>query len=334
MGVFSTLNNPKDISLTPKYAEICGYTEKELSDYFSVHIKETAKAMKFSIKKLRDKMRDYYNGFTFDRECRTKLYNPFSTLVFFDEMDFANYWVESGRSQVIAEYMKNRDLTVEEFRDFPIPKDFARSPGEMDTTPPHGFFYYFGYLTLRKGTSDDLSLDYPNTEVLNSMSELLSKNILTDNAHHFQNNLKAAIVTNNADDLVEVINNLLSCIPYEDFTSAAKQKIKLSKSNLSVQEWLYRSVIIAFMRGCGIVTFAEVQSNVGRSDIVLTHKGHIWVIEIKVAFDGQSPERKAKEAIKQIKDNNYAKSYHNPFCLGVAIDDAKRQITEWKVEIE
>jgi len=46
--------------------------------------------------------------------------------------------------------MKNRHLTVEQFRNFSIPEDFARSPGDVDTTPPAGFLYQAGYLTLRE----------------------------------------------------------------------------------------------------------------------------------------------------------------------------------------
>jgi hypothetical protein len=34
MGVFSTLNNLTDISMMPEFAGICGYTEKEIKNYF------------------------------------------------------------------------------------------------------------------------------------------------------------------------------------------------------------------------------------------------------------------------------------------------------------
>jgi hypothetical protein len=255
-------------------------------------------------------------------------------LSFFEEKEFDNFWVDTGQPQFISEYMKSRNLTVDEFRNFPISKSFAKNPGEMDKTPPEGFLFQSGYLTLREGTTNDLSLDYPNMEVLNSMSALLTQNIVSQNSYNlFQNNLFDAIISNDAEEFVEVINSLLSCIPYVDFANAAKQKIKQSKNKMTVQEWLYRSNIISFLRGCGVVTFAEVQSNVGRSDIVLTHKGQIWVIEIKVAHEGQNPAKEAENAMKQIKDNNYAKPYPGAVCLGVAIDDTKRQITNFEFEV-
>ena len=330
-GVFSTLNHPIDISLMPEYAEICGYTEEEITHYFPDYLHKTANEMHITVDDLIGKMRAYYNGFTFDRDAKTRLYNPFSTLSFFRENEFFNYWIDTGRSKMIADYMKDRNLTVEQFRRFPVSRDFAKSPGDVDTTSPEGFLYQSGYLTLREGVSGNyLSLDYPNTEVLNSMSSLLSQNIVTVDAYnYFQGNLLAAVVSKDAEKFVTVINRLLTCIPYEDFAGAAQQSLELTGNKLSIQEWLYRSVIIAFLRGCGVVTFAEVQTNLGRSDILLSHQGHFWLIEIKIAAAGQNPQKKAEEAYRQIMDKNYAEPYPDAVCLGIAIDDTKRQITDW-----
>jgi len=175
LGVFSTLNTPLDISLNLKYAEICGLTEDEIRQYFPDYFAETAKQMGYTTDELVKKMRHYYNGFSFDYDAKTRLYNPYSTLVFFEEKQFLNHWIDSGRSKIIADYMKKRHLTVEQFRNFSISKDFAKSPGDMDSTPPEVLLFHYGYLTLRKGTNDDFYLDYPNTEVLNSMSALVSQ---------------------------------------------------------------------------------------------------------------------------------------------------------------
>jgi len=90
-GVFSAMNTPFDISLMPQYAEICGYTEAEIIKYFPDHLKETAKSMQISKKELLKKMKDYYNGFSFDDEAKAKLYNPYSTLSFFAEKEWYNY---------------------------------------------------------------------------------------------------------------------------------------------------------------------------------------------------------------------------------------------------
>ena len=327
-GVFSTLNTPLDISMNPKYAEICGLTEDEIKLYFPDYLEETAKYMQLTTEELISKMRNYYNGFSFDSHAKARLYNPYSTLTFFAQKKFSNYWIQSGRTKMIADYMKNRNLTVEQFRSFPVSVDFVESPGDLDSTPPEGFLYQGGYLTLRPGTTNDFSLDYPNTEVLNSMSQLLVQNIVTENAYnYFQNDLFAALFYKDIEKFVETINRLLASIPYDDFAGAAKQNMY----KFPAQEWLYRSTIFALMRGCGIVVHAEMHVNLGRSDLVVFHKGNTWVIELKVAYAGESPAQKAEEALQQIMDKNYAKQYPDSVCIGLAIDDAVRQITEIRI---
>jgi hypothetical protein len=317
----------------PQYAEICGYTEKEIKQYFPDYLDETANEMNISTDELVDKMRYYYNGFSFDSSAKARLYNPYSTLSFFVEKEFYNYWVDTGRSKVIADYLKNRNLTVEQFRNFPISRGFAKSPGDVDTAPPEAFLYQCGYLTLRQGTSQELALDYPNTEVLNSMSTLLIQNIVSENAYNnFQNALLVSLAEKNTEKLVFVFNRLLASIPYDDYTKALEQDILFNNFRFPVQEWLYRSTILAFLHGCGVVVFAEMHTNLGRADLVVSHKGKTWIIELKVAYKGDDPAKKAKEAIRQIIDKNYAAPYPDAFCIGMAIDDSVRQITELRIE--
>ena len=98
------------------------------------------------------------------------------------------------------------------------------------------------------------------------------------------------------------------------------------------QEWLYRASIFSFLHGCGVVVAAEMHTNKGRPDLVIAHKGNTWVIEIKVAYKGQSPDQKADEAMKQIMDNHYAAPYPDAICLGLGIDNELRQITASRPE--
>lgn len=79
-----------------------------------------------------------------------------------------------------------------------------------------------------------------------------------------------------------------------------------------------------------MVVIPEIHTNLGRSDLVVSHRGKTWVIEIKVAYKGQNPKQKAEEALQQIKDKNYATLYPNALCIGLSIDDLLRQITEYR----
>ena len=326
MGVFSTLNNLADISMNPDYAEICGYTEKEIRDNFPYYLSETAKRMNINVEELIIRMRDYYNGFSFDYDAEVKIYNPFSTLRFFTEKDFANFWFDSGTPKFIADYLKTKKLTVEQFRNMPVSEEFVRNTGDVDTTTPEGFLFQSGYLTLRPGTTNQLSLDYPNTEVLNSMSNLLTQNILNEDAHYSQNLLLIALDSGDVKKLITAFNSLLANIPYDDFTRAAEIVVSLKDYTFTAREWLYRSTILAFIRGSGAIVVPESHTNLGRSDLVVIHRDKVWVIEIKVAYKNNNIQKKAEEALQQIKDKNYATPYPNAICVGLVIDDEKRLI--------
>ncbi|MDR2578252.1 MAG: ATP-binding protein, partial [Chitinispirillales bacterium] len=328
-GVFSTLNNLNDLSLDSKFGTLLGYTEKELVGYFAEHLEAGAERLKIPVDDLVDRLRRHYDGFCFDGSQR--VYCPFSVLNFFSDYRLLNYWMDSGGTRVIAEYMKGRNLTVEQFRGMSVSMDFVFSPGEIESTPPEGFLYQAGYLTLREGGEDYFHLDYPNAEVLDSMSELVTKNIIQSGGGEFMDfrtPLITALAGGKSKLLIETFNRLLASIPYDHYVGAAKQAVELSDVEITTQEWLYRSTILAFLRGCGVLTFGEMHGNQGRSDLIVTCRSVTWIIEIKIAKNNDC-EAQAQEAMKQINDRQYAEPHKNGKKVGIAIDDNTRQIGGW-----
>jgi hypothetical protein len=330
-GVFSTLNNITDISMNKKYGEMCGLTEAEIEQYFPEYIAETAMEMGISPAELLERVRKHYDGFSFDGVHR--LYNPFSTLCFFGEKNFKNFWVQSGASKLIADYLKSRNLTVEQFRNFPVSEDFLDAPGDLDTTTPEGFLYQSGYLTIREKTSGNFILDYPNTEVLNAMSALLAQNILpSENTFgDLRQFMLDAMKEKNTDEMKSFLNALLASIPYDDFSRAGQVNIRFNKLKIQVREWLYRSTILAFFRGCGVATVAEMHTNLGRPDLVISYNGNTYVIELKVAYKPEDVPAKLAEAVEQMESKNYLAPYPEAIGLAIVVDDTKRQITETEV---
>ena len=254
--------------------------------------------------------------------------------LFLDGQVFFNFWFESGTASVIAKYLKAKKLTVEQFRNFPVSQDFIHSSVEIEKAKPESFLFQTGYLSLREGASKEYALDYPNTEVLNAMSTLVAQNMMEERGDNYDsctNILFTAFMRNDFDLFIKTLNSLLASIPYDDFTGAAQENIWIHNYTFPAQEWLYRSSLFAFFRGCGLVVAAEMHSNLGRADLVISHKGKTWVIEIKVAYEGDNTVEKAKEALKQIVAKNYAKPYPGAVCIGLAIDNALRQITHYNV---
>ncbi|MDR1743432.1 MAG: ATP-binding protein, partial [Dysgonamonadaceae bacterium] len=306
-----------------------GYNEDEIVKYFPEDLKDTAEKFGISIEKLLDRMRYYYNGFCFDGIH--KLYNPFSTINFLKTKNFDNFWMESGTTKLIYDYLKNHKLSVEQFHNIRVSRDFARSPGDMDSTPPEGFLYQGGYLTVSRAEGEFFALDYPNTEVLNSMSRLVSEIVCKNNDNEFtgcRSALFFSLETKNKETLMSTFNHLLASIPYDDFRKGAENNIMDNRYTFSLHEWHYRSMILAFVRGCGVAAVAEMHTNLGRADLVLDFLGNVWVIEVKVAYKPEDVPAKLAEAKAQIIDGNYTAPYPNATAIAMVIDDTKREITE------
>ncbi|MDR1110147.1 MAG: ATP-binding protein [Deltaproteobacteria bacterium] len=223
MGVFSTLNNLKDISLLPEFAALLGFTQEELENNFMPFIRKTADRLCLTETELLAKIKDYYDGFSFDGE--TRLYNPFSALNFLGDMEFNNYWMESGSNTLIREILRDKGLTVDQFRNYPVNKDFARSPGEIDAIPPEGFLYQAGYLTLRKKQDSSFSLDYPNFEVRSSMYKLFIQNVYktVTLAGEASEELKEHLSSGDVKAIVEDFRRLYYNISYIDHVAAMRR---------------------------------------------------------------------------------------------------------------
>ena len=148
-----------------------------------------------------------------------------------------------------------------------------------------------------------------------------------------QKKILNALFAENYDLVKESLNVLLASIPYDDFENAAKENILINNYKFPANEWLYRSTIFAFLRGCNIVVYAEMHTNLGRPDLVITHEGKTWVIELKVVHKRKSTKKIAEEAIQQMIDKNYAKPYPGAVCIGLVIDDRVRQVVDIKFKI-
>jgi hypothetical protein len=232
MGVFSTLNNLVDISLWPEFASIAGFTHDELERNFQPHIKAAAARLHLDEDALLARMRDYYDGFSFDGQIR--LYNPYSTLYFFLEVKFNNFWMESGSNTLIREMLKDKALITEQFRGLKVSEAFARYPGEIDQTPPEGFLYQAGYLTLRKDPETEfLMLDYPNYEVSASIAKLFIDNIFQSERSAYEATIEliADIKKINIFGIIESFIRLYASLPYDDYRSKMKVNISFTMLN-------------------------------------------------------------------------------------------------------
>jgi hypothetical protein len=322
MSVFSALNNFTDISIMPKYGAIVGFTHEELKKHFPGYIKAAAAARNTDTETALEQIKGYYSGFCFDG--KTRVYNPFSTLSFFssEEKEFKNYWFASGSSEYLARYMKDRRLTVEEFRGIEIDANLALTPGDINSADPWSFLYQGGYLTLRPGFSkDSFTLDYPNREVLQSMSMTLMHSFLGDAEFvRAKHNLLRALKEFDAVEVTNEFNNICAKIPFDQYTKAIQQRIAVKSADIHFGEWLCHSSLLTFLTGCGLDVSAEVHGSREGAGLVFNYNSTKWALELKFFRKNENADDVALAALRQALEKECGRDSDSAIVLGIAIN--------------
>lgn len=310
-GVFSTLNNLRELTLNEKYSEMFGYTQKELELYFNEHITNTANETEIKTGELIKKIRDFYNGFSFDG--RHFVYNPFSILNFFADSSFKNYWIESGSPSFLIDYIRANSLKPEKLIGTYI-NETLLSSYEIEQAPPASFLVQAGYLTFKDRDSElGYLLDYPNKEVRDSFSTLLL--VGAYNLDEFEReSIKTTIIKGlRADDFDSV------------FSAMKRTFANIPYSLYDKKESYYHSILLTLLWACGLNVTAEEKTSLGASDLVLEYRGHVYVMELKKA--------PASKSLDQIKRKGYAEKYSGKSVtlIGIEIDDENRTIKDYAI---
>ena len=328
-GILSGFNNLKDISMIRKYSDIVGYTQQELEDNFGEWIENSEKELSMSREELLDKIKEFYDGFSFDGE--TNVYNPFSVLNFFDESNFKNFWYMSGSPSFLCNYLQNHRIkNPDKYEGITVPEKFA-DKREIESASVESFLFQAGYLTIKKKLLNEFVLGYPNEEVRSSLADMY-----LDDVYHIKgyvslgNAIWKALEDDNIENLVKSFNLAISGIPYEDFSENNNLEESLQEYLEQRKEFWYRSMFVMLLRGAGVIYFAEVHTFKGRSDVVIIFKNKVVVVEFKLAKNSSEVEKKRKEGEEQIKSRDYSSAYEGTnkkvINLVLVADDEKRQV--------
>jgi hypothetical protein len=338
MGVFSSLNSLTDISDKDEYATMLGYTEDELLSNFDGYLEKATIKLEEDKQAVVAQIRDYYDGFSFDGKNR--LYNPFSTLNFFADMTFKNYWFETGTPSFLAEYVKRHDLEMETFRGIEVMEGFT-TVAEIESATPESFLYQSGYLSVREKQGRKLILDYPNMEVLSAVSTLfLRDKYRVAHIGPAVIDVENALACGNAESVVKIYNALLTTLPYDLYEREA-QKYAKGQNVLyapAYAESFYHALLFSMIWASRTHTTSENHSYKGRSDIEAEKNGWRYVIEMKVADGKEAAEAAAIEGMKQIRDKGYADKYavldtlKGIILMAIAVDKESRSIGAAKIE--
>lgn len=288
VSVFSGLNNLNDISLDIQTNAICGVSETEVLENFSLGISQLAEVQGMTVDETKRKLKEEYDGYHFAKSGEG-IYNPFSLLNTFDKDEFSHYWVESGTPSFLVKVLENRNWNL---------KDIGGSScSEMDLkgsdsylTNPIPILFQSGYLTI-KGYDrrfQEFTLDYPNEEVsegfANNLLKIYSNNKKSDDLIR---KFVKAVERGNAEEFMDTLQSLLADIPYDQIVN---------------KELHYENIMFLIMKLMGFYVHTEYKTSDGRIDMVVKTDRYIYVMEFKLHGTSQ-------DAMEQI----HAKKYALPF---------------------
>ena len=313
-GVFSGLNNLKDISMDVRYSSLLGITQQEMERCFEEHIDVFAKSEGIDKSELIEKIAYWYNGFCFSRSCE-KVYNPFSALLLFDRAEFGNYWFESATPSFLIKLIKGTGSDLIRMDGVRVGES-AFSSYEIENLKIVPIFFQTGYLTIAGYDKErmEYTLSYPNFEVKNSMTECLAEAYsLVDRelVHGYAWRLIDGLREHDFESFFDTLRVFFANIPYDLHIEREKY---------------YQTVFYLIFSLIGLKVEAEVRTNKGRIDAVITDRD-VYLFEFK--FDGDKDD-----ALSQIKERGYFEKYQDSgkgiYLFGVEFAD--RNVGEWVVE--
>lgn len=175
LSIFSDLNNLRDISLSEKYAGICGITSDDLHEYFDEGVREFATKHEISLEAAYEELKKNYDGYHFSPEGSPDVYNPFSLLNALHDKAISDYWFETRTPNYLIELIKANHIQLEELTNTEVDLNDIRSVYFDPKMDFYSVMYKSGCLTIKGFDSffNSVILGYPNLEVERGLSNLL-----------------------------------------------------------------------------------------------------------------------------------------------------------------
>ncbi len=320
LSVFSALNNLTDLTLAPAAASLLGYTEEELTEYFTDHMKAHAQVMGLPYEDYRAQLKYWYNGYRFSRRTPTTVYNPIAIAqtLSMQEPSFIPTWSKTGRPSVLMNYLGSKPTLLENYECLKGQFDTVFDAASLDALQPVTMFYQGGYLTIKDFDGMYYTLGVPNEEIRRDLNTLLVEVATKEKASQ---NLYPTGFNLHEHDFAKVeahLKALYARLPY------GSKEDSFRKAEAS-----YVRVLTAVLMASGYIIRPEDQQSHGRSDLVAEGKTGIFIFEFKV-------DKSAAEALVQIEEKDYAAPYMADtrpiFAFGLNFSSETSLLTDFTVK--
>ena len=314
VSLFSGLNNLTDITLNPRYAALCGYTDADLDATFAPELPGLD----------RQAIRDWYNGYAW--LGAEKMYNPFDILQLFFNRRFKSYWFETGTPTFLIETLLERRVGSLALEDM-VGADDLLSKFDVDDIATEALLFQTGYLTITEekdlGGTPMYRLGYPNREVKQSLNRALLRAMGPDSSRQGAHDLRLyeLLEANDFGGLETLFRAFFAGIPYEWHT----------KNAIANYEGYYASVFYSWFAALGLSVSVEDSSSLGRVNMAVCFNRNVYLFEFKVVE--QLPQGAAME---QLKARGYADKYRHRgeaiWLVAVEFSKETRNLAAFQVE--
>ena len=318
ISLFSGLNNIEDITLTGKYADICGYTQHDLKTVFAEYLSDGAVDL--------IKLKQWYNGYNFTGADNQKVYNPFDILLFFkNDYLYKNYWFETGSPKFLIDLVEKDQYYIPNLEQIRIDEaDLAKFDAGSISLPT--LLLQTGYLTITGmttiGSQLAYILSYPNLEVKASLNgSFITIGTTIDNKSINTVKLDDILRRNNLDGMATVFVSHFAAIPHDWYRN----------NNIANYEGFYSSVVYSYFCALGYEVIAEDTTNHGQIELTIKTYDKIVILEFKLSKYGD-----AKEALAQIRTKKYAEKYQQEnkaiYLVGISFNPDDKNIYDYAWE--
>lgn len=317
VSLFSGLNNLRDITLTPEYSSLCGYTDTDLDTVFGPELPGLD----------RQEIKTWYNGYHWLGES---VYNPYDILLLLRERKFRPWWFESGTPGFLIKLLTERQTWLPTLGNLKADAELL-STFDVDTIPTTALMFQAGYLTIEKeelvGGNYYYTLRFPNREVEQSLYGSLLRVWAADETAQASN--KQTLYSLLAANDLAALKNLFQAF----FAGSPDRSIPhqwFDNNSIAKYEGYYASVFYAYFIAAGLNVQVEDATNFGRIDMTVRLPGGIYLFEFKVV-----ETRPNGNALQQIKDKRYADKYRAQgvpiYMIGVEFAKDTRNVVAFDV---
>ena len=311
VNLFSGLNNLKDITLDPRFATICGYTDEELDRVFAPELEGLDR-------------QEIRRGTTATAGWASRVYNPYDVLLLFDEHEFAPHWFETGTPTFLLDVLARRGVASFDLEGIEADNSLLSS-FDVDRIEPEALLFQTGYLTVRDlrarrwraavpprlSESRGAAEPPPEPAELPAGPEARSPAVAGLRARAAGARLRRDRVA---------ARSMFAGIPHQWHT----------RNELAHYEGYYASVFYSFLGGSGLEVRAEDSSAAGRLDAAVLLDDVAYLFELKVA-----ERASAGAALAQLRERGYAEKYRRPgravHLVGVHFSEETRNVVEFEV---